>query len=199
MGSEVDLTETKKEIYTYDAGFRIYAMNWSVRPDRPFRMALSSFSESQDNKVRVVQLNDDKGAFDVLSEVEHPYPATNLKWIPDKVGSRMDMFATTADYLRLWRVSEDGKTTLRSTLQNVRQTNTLFSPFPALSPSLCSSYQVLLTLISHSYLYRTKTASSALHSLHSTGTKTTRSSLAPPQLTQPVPSGISTYAPFNSC
>ena len=125
MGSEVDLTETKKEIYTYDAGFRIYAMNWSVRPDRPFRMALSSFSESQDNKVRVVQLNDDKGAFDVLSEVDHPYPATNLKWIPDKVGSRMDMFATTADYLRLWRVSEDGKTGLRSTLQNVRKTNTL--------------------------------------------------------------------------
>lgn len=115
-----DIAETKKEIYTYDAGFRIYAMNWSVRPDRPFRMAMASFSENQDNKVRVVQLNDDKGVFDVLSEVAHPYPATNLKWIPDKLGSRTDMFATTADYLRLWQVSDDGKTTLRSTLQNVR-------------------------------------------------------------------------------
>lgn len=113
-----EVAEAKKEIYTYDAGFRIYAMNWSVRHDRPFRIALSSFSEAQDNKVRVVQLNDDKGCFEVLSEVDHPYPATNLKWIPDKLGSRPDMFATTADYLRIWRVSDDGKSSLRSTLHS---------------------------------------------------------------------------------
>lgn len=162
MGSEIDPAETKKEIYTYDAGFRIYAMNWSVRPDRPFRMALSSFSESQDNKVRVVQLNDDKGAFDVLSEVDHPYPATNLKWIPDKVGSRMDMFATTADYLRLWRVSEDGKTTLRSTLQNVRSTNTLFSPRWAFGSRDFLSIAVHWFVTNASSPLRTKIASSAL-------------------------------------
>jgi WD repeat-containing protein 68 len=128
--------ETKKEIYTYDAGFRIYAMNWSVRPDRPFRIALASFSEEADNKVRVVQLNDDKGAFESLSEVAHPYPPTNLKWIPDKLGSRPDLFATTAEYLRIWRVGEDGKTTLRSTLHNVRHSCT--HAFRVSQLSMCS-------------------------------------------------------------
>lgn len=169
-----EVAEAKKEIYTYDAGFRIYAMNWSVRHDRPFRIALSSFSEAQDNKVRVVQLNDDKGCFEVLSEVDHPYPATNLKWIPDKLGSRPDMFATTADYLRIWRVSDDGKSSLRSTLHSVRLSQThLFPPFPPSSrffPTLlCSNF--LTTCLF--YAPRTKPANFALPSPRLTGTKIT--------------------------
>jgi hypothetical protein len=29
----------KKEIYTYEAPWQIYGMNWSVRPDQKFRLA----------------------------------------------------------------------------------------------------------------------------------------------------------------
>ncbi len=41
----------KKEIYTYEAPWPIYGMNWSVRPDRKFRLAVGSFIEEYTNKV----------------------------------------------------------------------------------------------------------------------------------------------------
>lgn len=40
----------KKEIYTYQAPWLIYGMNWSVRPDKKFRLALGSFLEDYTNK-----------------------------------------------------------------------------------------------------------------------------------------------------
>ena len=43
----------KKEIYTYEAPWLIYGMNWSVRPDQKFRVALGSFVEDYNNKVEV--------------------------------------------------------------------------------------------------------------------------------------------------
>lgn len=43
----------KKEIYTYEAPWQIYGMNWSVRPDQKFRLAVGSFIEEYNNRVRV--------------------------------------------------------------------------------------------------------------------------------------------------
>lgn len=43
----------RKEIYKYDAPWTVYAMNWSVRPDKRFRLALGSFVEEYNNKVRI--------------------------------------------------------------------------------------------------------------------------------------------------
>lgn len=170
-----DVAEAKKEIYTYEAGFRIYAMNWSVRPDRPFRMALASFSEHHDNKVRIVQLNDEKGVFEALSEIEHPYPPTNLKWIPDKLGSRPDMFATTADYLRIWRVADDGKVSLRSTLHNVRSAQTHVYPTFCPPNTLVTLIRFGMSLTLHMCnVHRTKRANFVRLLPHSTGTKAIR-------------------------
>lgn len=42
----------KKEIYRYSAPWQLYGMNWSVRPDRRFRIAVGSFIEDYSNKVR---------------------------------------------------------------------------------------------------------------------------------------------------
>lgn len=39
---------------------------------------------------------------------QHPYPATKLAFIPDREGSRPDLLATSGDYLRLWRITDDG-------------------------------------------------------------------------------------------
>lgn len=44
----------RKEIYKYEAPWTVYAMNWSVRPDKRFRLALGSFVEEYNNKVRSV-------------------------------------------------------------------------------------------------------------------------------------------------
>lgn len=45
----------RKEIYKYEAPWTVYAMNWSVRPDKRFRLALGSFVEEYNNKVRTVK------------------------------------------------------------------------------------------------------------------------------------------------
>lgn len=44
----------RKEIYKYEAPWTVYAMNWSVRPDKRFRLALGSFVEEYNNKVTMV-------------------------------------------------------------------------------------------------------------------------------------------------
>ena len=35
----------RKEIYKYEAPWTVYAMNWSMRPDKRFRLAVGSFVE----------------------------------------------------------------------------------------------------------------------------------------------------------
>ena len=42
----------RKEIYKYEAPFTLYAMSWSNRPDKRYRLALGSFIEEYSNKVR---------------------------------------------------------------------------------------------------------------------------------------------------
>ena len=41
----------RKEIYKYDAPWTLFSMNWSIRPDKRFRLALGSFVEEYNNKV----------------------------------------------------------------------------------------------------------------------------------------------------
>ena len=42
----------RKEIYKYEAPWTLYSLSWSVRPDKRFRLALGSFVEEYNNKVR---------------------------------------------------------------------------------------------------------------------------------------------------
>ena len=44
----------RKEIYKYEAPWMVYAMNWSIRPDKRFRLALGSFVEEYNNKVKSI-------------------------------------------------------------------------------------------------------------------------------------------------
>jgi len=50
----------RKEIYSHTMPWPVYSMAWSVRKDKPFRLAVGSFLESYTNKVNVIQLNDAK-------------------------------------------------------------------------------------------------------------------------------------------
>jgi len=109
--------DKKKEIYTYEAPWPIYGMNWSSRLDRPYRLAIGSFLEDYTNRVDVVQLNEDTEIFEVKGTFEHPYPTTKIMWIPDKLGARADLIGTTGDYMRLWEVV-DKKIELKCLLNN---------------------------------------------------------------------------------
>eukprot|EP00802_Teleaulax_amphioxeia_P014825 Tamp_14904.p1 GENE.Tamp_14904~~Tamp_14904.p1 ORF type:complete len:340 (-),score=49.05 Tamp_14904:424-1443(-) len=101
--------ERKKEIFTWEAPWDLYGMSWGIRPDKRFRLAVGSFIEEYSNKVMVVQLDDEKGVFKESACFDHPYPTTKIMWVPDKVGDRPDLLATTGDYLRIWQVEESGK------------------------------------------------------------------------------------------
>jgi len=126
----MDKGQSKKEIYTYEADWPIYAMAWSQReePDKGFRIAVGSFVEEYANRVQIVQRRDAyekrsykgaaaalkaagrpkeaESAFVSVGEFDHPYPATKILWSPDRT-SRRDLLATTGDYLRVWSVPEE--------------------------------------------------------------------------------------------
>jgi len=51
----------RKEIYKYEAPWTVFSMNWSVRPDKRFRLALGSFVEEYNNKVQIVSLDEKCG------------------------------------------------------------------------------------------------------------------------------------------
>ena len=84
-GRERPSDSKKKEIYKYLAPWTVYAMNWSVRKDKRFRIAIGSFIEDYRNKVQIIQLDEDRGDFVMRSSFEHPYPPTKMMWIPDQV------------------------------------------------------------------------------------------------------------------
>ena len=43
--------DKKSELFAYEAPWNIYAMGWSQRKDKPFRLAIGSFIEEYKNKV----------------------------------------------------------------------------------------------------------------------------------------------------
>jgi len=119
----------RKEIYTYEAPWTIFAMAWSHRtdPGAQFRLAIGSCVEKYSNAVQIVK----KGPVDISKddannpsnppndpsydsqlykacELEHPYPCTKILWSPETTsGSSRDLLATTGDYLRIWNVIDD--------------------------------------------------------------------------------------------
>lgn len=111
----------RAEIYTHESSWLIYAMNWSVRRDKRVRLAIGSFVEEYNNKVDLVRLDEDTGRFvaDPNLSFNHPYPTTKIQFVPDKVGNKPDLLATTGDYLRIWEVApDDSGVQLKSLLNN---------------------------------------------------------------------------------
>ncbi|PWA70518.1 transducin/WD40 repeat-like superfamily protein [Artemisia annua] len=101
--------QRRSEIYTYEAPWHIYAMNWSVRKDKKYRLAIASLLEQYPNRVEIVQLDDTNGEIrpDPNLSFEHPYPPTKLIFIPDKECQKPDLLATSSDFLRIWRIGNE--------------------------------------------------------------------------------------------
>lgn len=95
----------RSEIYTYEAPWHIYAMNWSVRRDKKYRLAIASLLEQVPNRVEVVQLDEASGDIAPVLSFDHQYPPTKTMFIPDPHALRPDLLATSADHLRIWRIA----------------------------------------------------------------------------------------------
>jgi WD repeat-containing protein 68 len=106
-------------------------MAWNQRTDMSnrFRIALGSYIEEYNNKIRIIEripsptssANGD-GSLQRVMEFDHPYPATKIMWCPDRepVSPQRDLLATTGDYLRIWNVNS-GEAKLEALLNNVRK------------------------------------------------------------------------------
>ena len=95
------------EIFTYNVTEPVYAMHWSARPQKDFRLALGSFKHDKDNFIEVVELNESTGNFHFEPRLwtQIGYPATKVMFAPN--ASAVDLLATTSDVLRLWKISTD--------------------------------------------------------------------------------------------
>ncbi|CDY65574.1 BnaCnng47790D [Brassica napus] len=60
-------------------------MNWSVRRDKKYRLAITSLLEQYPNRVEIVQLDESNGEIrsDPNLAFEHPYPHTKTIFILD--------------------------------------------------------------------------------------------------------------------
>ncbi|KAJ7300405.1 hypothetical protein JRQ81_000021 [Phrynocephalus forsythii] len=97
MASDAQEPAKRAEIYTYDATWPIYAMNWSVRKDSQFRLGIGSFLEDYRNMDKVELkslLNNNKNS-------EFCAPLTSFDWNelePKRVGtSSIDTTCTIWD------------------------------------------------------------------------------------------------------
>lgn len=179
-----DDTVKKKEIYSYHAPWLIYGMNWSVRADKRFRLAIGSFEEEYTNTVRIVQLDPDKQCFVETGEFDHPYPTTKIMWLPDQQCQQSDLLATTGDYLRLWHVSENGSPRLECLLNNVRGVSRCTASSPTARAQARRARSCVAPKRSgppaayaprpHACVRRTRTRSSARPSRPSTGMRAIR-------------------------
>ena len=114
--------EKQAEIYTYEAPWLIYAANWSVRRDKRFRLAVGSFVEEYGNRVEIITLDEERGAFPSTPthSFAHPYQCTKLAFIPDVECGKEDLVATSGDYLRVWNITDDG-VAMRCLLNNSKK------------------------------------------------------------------------------
>jgi WD repeat-containing protein 68 len=93
------------DVKTEPSWKEVFACNWSQKPGQ-FRLAVGSFVEEYNNKIKLVKLDQEKSKLVEFAQIEHPYPATKIVWIPDLQNRYPDLLATTGDYLRLWKIQE---------------------------------------------------------------------------------------------
>ena len=88
---------------SYATSWVANGLSWANQPDKPFRFAISSYIKDYRNYVDVVEKNVDN-AIVCRATWEHCYPPTKVMFPPRPLQS--DVVITTADYLRLWEITE---------------------------------------------------------------------------------------------
>ncbi|GJQ14467.1 hypothetical protein GpartN1_g6258.t1 [Galdieria partita] len=105
--SKEDETFPSHQLYTFQAPWLVYGLAWCNRVNNPYSLALSSFIESCNNKIILVQLDEKTEDFQQVVQVDHPYPASKVAFIPDYSGTRPQLLATCGDALRIWEWADN--------------------------------------------------------------------------------------------
>ena len=100
-------------------------------PNIQFRLAIGSYVEQYSNQVHILQKKYSSTELYQAARLDHPYPCTCLQFCPDLTASlsqstdTVDLLATTGDYLRLWKLTNNDSTedTLTVTKQALLNNN----------------------------------------------------------------------------
>eukprot|EP00767_Chilomastix_cuspidata_P002381 gnl/Chilomastix_cuspidata/2507.p1 GENE.gnl/Chilomastix_cuspidata/2507~~gnl/Chilomastix_cuspidata/2507.p1 ORF type:complete len:331 (+),score=155.58 gnl/Chilomastix_cuspidata/2507:37-1029(+) len=112
----------QKQKYEYKTDWPIFCVNWSERADKPFRVAISSFKEEYSNSFQICRLNVDEDVIEKVSEMPHPYPVTNLQFLPKPSVQDLDLVASSGDFLRIYEIDkEDNSVKTRALLDKNRK------------------------------------------------------------------------------
>lgn len=116
-----DSPKPSKESYTYEAPWTLYSLACSARPgpQYQYRFAVGSFIEEYSNKVKVIQLDPEKGEFVECLSLDHPYPTTKIMFAPEELASHRDIMITTGDYLRIWNIMDNKEARQEAIMTNV--------------------------------------------------------------------------------
>lgn len=96
--------EKKESNLSYSTKWVANGLSWGSREDKPFRLAVSSYIQDYKNYVDIVE-RDDSGQLVCRASWDHCYPPTKTMFPPKSMAG--DYIITTADYLRLWEVTEN--------------------------------------------------------------------------------------------
>ncbi|KAF4324224.1 hypothetical protein BBO99_00000925 [Phytophthora kernoviae] len=112
---------------TYPTRDRLYGLCW--RPDvSSLRIAASTFIPGEyANKIEIFHPTANQKEVVSALEIDHPYPPTKIMWSPASLNSHVELLATTADFLRLWTIS-DSSIELHSRFTEKKNNNDACAP-----------------------------------------------------------------------
>ncbi|KHN82847.1 DDB1- and CUL4-associated factor 7 [Toxocara canis] len=120
----------RREIYRFTSNRPLFAAAWSCKrhPDKRWRIAVGSVVEDkpQNNRVSVVQLDEQQGELVERFSFEHNFPPNCIEWIPDLNDNYPDILATSGECLKIYRV--DGNTATIECILNNKQTSNYSGP-----------------------------------------------------------------------
>ncbi|VDO88192.1 unnamed protein product [Heligmosomoides polygyrus] len=97
----------------------LFAAAWANKNDRRFRLAVGSIVErEQGNNVTLIELDETLGSLVERGSFGHEFPPNQIGFIPDLENRYPDLIATSADFLRLWRIHPNNLVTEEAVLSS---------------------------------------------------------------------------------
>ncbi|VDM65241.1 unnamed protein product [Strongylus vulgaris] len=94
----------------------LFAAAWANKNDRRFRLAVGSIDSFVE--VTLIELDESLGSLVEKGSFSHEFPANQIGFIPDLENKYPDLLATSADFLRLWRIHPNNLVTEEAVLSS---------------------------------------------------------------------------------
>jgi WD repeat-containing protein 68 len=108
MDSEDTGDVAQDKVHTYQSEQNVYAIGFSTRADKEYRLAVCTFSEEGRNLFEVVQLNLEINVFERRAGFYHEFPANKVIWYPCEDTAAPDIMATSGEHINIWEVGAGG-------------------------------------------------------------------------------------------